>query len=345
MPARFSPGDGIITCSLDRSRRAHLPDVQFSYPLKLIVPKRRFVPHVQVVWVIGYGGGLVAGDRVRIRASVDKGSTLVLLTQGSTKVFKTRQGRFLSDAPRKTIETPPTVQLYRLAVSPRSLLVLLPSPVTCFSRALYEQRQVVHLKDETSSLILLDWYTSGRMGMPPGSRAGDFNEPVPATDGTVGDDAQGEAWEFERYRSENEVWLGGERIAKDVLLLEDDPPPSLAASPGPDKWGDSGRTTTTYRDRVEPYSCYATLFLFGPACSKLVAHFASTFSSLVQYKQALPYSLVWSFSTLEGHPHGAGIARCAGHSTEAVKDWVCKLLEDGGIEDLIGQDLWRATFS
>ncbi|GAA5834071.1 hypothetical protein JCM9279_004207 [Rhodotorula babjevae] len=334
MQRRLSPGDGLLRCSLDPSSRAHLSDVQFSYPLKVIVPARRFLPRVQCAYIIGYGGGLVAGDRVRLKVEVDEGATLVLLTQGSTKVFKVRPGRYLN-APTLS-ETSTTQQLFRLSVAPSSTLVLLPAPVTCFSRARYTQRQVVRLAEPSSSLILLDWYTCGRMGMAAGPDQGEG----------------GEEWEFERYRSENEVWLGDRRIAKDVLLLEDEAPPPPWSSAAADDESTSSPAheplphTTTYRPRVAPYSCYATLFLLGPSCTALLASIEAEFAALVQHKQRAPFSLVWSFSPL-ALPGGlkGGIARCAGDSTEAVREWVTHVLGQGGIEDLVSRDLWKGAFS
>lgn len=82
MNSRLAPGDGSLTVSLDNRSDAHFSSIQFSYPLKLIVPKRRFLPGVQAVYVLSYGGGLVAGDRVRLKGEVERGATLVMLTQG-----------------------------------------------------------------------------------------------------------------------------------------------------------------------------------------------------------------------------------------------------------------------
>lgn len=82
MNSRLAPGDGSLTVSLDNRSDAHFSSIQFSYPLKLIVPKRRFLPGVQCVYVLSYGGGLVAGDRVRLKGEVGKGATLIMLTQG-----------------------------------------------------------------------------------------------------------------------------------------------------------------------------------------------------------------------------------------------------------------------
>lgn len=259
------------------------------------------------------------------------------LPAGSTKVFKTRPGRYLTN-PSFLTPSSSTQQLYRLRVAHSATLVLLPSPVTCFSRSRYEQRQAIHLEDESSSLILLDWYTSGRMGMDEkGKEEGE---------------AKGkESWEFEKYRSENEVWIGGRRIAKDVLLLEDETIPpafdssSSSASPLDPASPRPPPPTTTYAPRVAPYSCYASLFLFGPAVAPILSHLSASFATINHYKQRHPYSLVWSYSPLAGHPAGGGIARCAGDSTEAVKEWVEHVLGEGGIEGIISRDLWKTAFS
>lgn len=193
-------------------------------------------------------------------------------------------------------------------VHPDSTLFLLPAPVTCFSHASYSQRQTFRLADETANLVLLDWFTSGRIG---------------------------ETWEFARYRSQNEVWLGGKRVVRDVLLLEDENPTGEGGS------GSGGETS--YRQRVEPYSCYVTLTIFGPAMAPILAHLDAAFESITQYHQPRPYSMLWSFSKLEGGR--GGIARCAGDGAETVREWVVQVLADGGIEKLVGKDLWKTAFT
>lgn len=223
-------------------------------------------------------------------------------------MYKTR----LNGHASSPVLSPPAVpevtrQLMAFTVSASSSLFLLPAPVTCFARANYSQQQTFHLS-ASSNLVLLDWYTSGRMDMAGEGR---------------------EEWEFERYRSSNEVFLDGERVARDVLLLEDD------------GTGTGGKTS--YYNRVAPYSCYATLILVGPALAPLLDHLRTAFGSITQYKQSRPYSMLWSFSELEKGK--GGVARCAGNSTEAVKDWVVQVLKDGGIEDLIGKDLWKNAFT
>lgn len=73
------PGFGEIEL---RSAVAHtaLSKLVSSYPLKLLSPRTPH-PNVAVVYVLTYGGGLVAGDRISLHASVHDGTVLVLLTQ------------------------------------------------------------------------------------------------------------------------------------------------------------------------------------------------------------------------------------------------------------------------
>lgn len=60
-------------------------------------------------------------------------------------------------------------------------MVVIPDPVTCFSTARYYQKQIFRLVSN-SNLVLVDWITSGRH-------------------------ANGEKWDFEFYKSINNVYL------------------------------------------------------------------------------------------------------------------------------------------
>ena len=55
-------------------------ELSYAYPLKLLSP-RLSQPKVAVAYVVSYGGGLVGGDQVELRAEVKKDGVLVLLTQ------------------------------------------------------------------------------------------------------------------------------------------------------------------------------------------------------------------------------------------------------------------------
>ncbi|CAG8890615.1 unnamed protein product [Penicillium salamii] len=91
-----------------------------TYPLKLVSPPSRLTDHAVLVFMMSYGGGLVAGDRVDLNIGVRPKSRLALLTQGSTKVYKT---------PSKSICS---YQILTVTVEAGAALLLLPDPVQPF---------------------------------------------------------------------------------------------------------------------------------------------------------------------------------------------------------------------
>ena len=53
----------------------------------------------------------------------------------------------------------------RVTVGASAMMALMPQPLTCFKGAHFTQRQEFHLAaDGSSSLVVVDWCTSGRMG-------------------------------------------------------------------------------------------------------------------------------------------------------------------------------------
>lgn len=90
------------------------------------------------------------------------------------------------------------MQAMTCSIAPDASLVLLPSPVTCFAEATYNQYQRFVIEcSKTSNLILLDSITSGRA-------------------------SRGEVWQFESYYSLNEIWHADtdQRAARDAVLLK-----------------------------------------------------------------------------------------------------------------------------
>lgn len=171
------------------------------YPLKFVTPKpdRSFIQQRQTeeradgesrqklkpsaaaswVYIVTFGGGLVAGDVIDVKMDVGKNCNVVVSTQASTKVFKVKEG---TTAPAPTLSAG-AQQLLSASIDKEALLVVAPDPVTCFKDAIYKQKQTFRLANESSSLVLLDWYTSGRV-------------------------ANGERWAFTSYESINEVYFG-----------------------------------------------------------------------------------------------------------------------------------------
>ncbi|CAI5966896.1 unnamed protein product [Closterium sp. NIES-65] len=146
------------------------------YPLKIMVPSKVAASGVDAVWayIITYGGGIVAGDKVTLSCAVQCGATAVFASQASTKIFHSMPG------------TPPARQLITATIQPGALLAVLPEPITCFRASQYQQLQSIHVAPG-GSLVLVDWLTSGRRD-------------------------RGEVWEMECYESCNRVYREGEEI-------------------------------------------------------------------------------------------------------------------------------------
>jgi urease accessory protein len=115
-------------------------------PLKLLNPRNAGT--AAWVYVATYGGGLLGGDSLSIRVTVDAGAAALVATQASTKVYRSELG---------------ASQRLRASVDDGSLLVLLPDPVTCFAGSSYTQEQHVHMS-AGANLVVVDWLTAGRIG-------------------------------------------------------------------------------------------------------------------------------------------------------------------------------------
>eukprot|EP00743_Colponemidia_sp_Colp-15_P006864 GILK01007403.1.p1 GENE.GILK01007403.1~~GILK01007403.1.p1 ORF type:complete len:359 (+),score=49.02 GILK01007403.1:810-1886(+) len=165
-----------------------------SYPLKFIIPRslgsvsnrmqceQAETPLALSVYLVTYGGGILAGDCVSLDVTLEDTSTVLFLTQASTKIYK-------------SINTSSAAQDMFVKVCNGALLALVPDPVVCFQNARYEQTQTFQL-EQTGSLFVVDWLLSGRM-------------------------ARGERWAFDLYRSQNTVTWGGQEVVHDSLLLSD----------------------------------------------------------------------------------------------------------------------------
>jgi urease accessory protein len=92
------------------------------------------------------GGGLVGGDQIRMTVEVAAGARALLMTQASTKVYRSLR---------------PATQVIAGAVDAGGLLVVVPDPVVCFAAADFSQSQRYDLRED-ASLVVVDWMTSGR---------------------------------------------------------------------------------------------------------------------------------------------------------------------------------------
>ncbi|KAG1784085.1 UreD urease accessory protein-domain-containing protein [Suillus placidus] len=312
-------GTGHIACDL-HSSTVVFSKLSSSYPLKLLSP--RVAEHgVAIVYVMSYGGGLVGGDCMQLIVEVGKECKLLLLSQGSTKVFKTRAGnrastRFRRSSPQPTPSSlqDVTIQSMEVTIAPDSALFLLPDPVTCFRSASYTQMQTFHLAG-SASIVLLDWVTSGRRSM-------------------------GEDWDFLRYYSVNEVFVEGRRVARDVLLLDNPSLDTQIASESSSSNTTSRSPLRTLKDRLAPYSCYAMLLLYGPQTHGVVTDLQTKYRTISIFKRTAPERFLWSLTSVDD---GKGtVIRAAGVDTEDVKNWFREALR--GLEVVVGIDEYRKVF-
>jgi len=116
-------------------------------PLKLLQP----ASHSRACHVVlsSYGGGMVAGDIIRLRITGQAGARLIISTQASTKIFRSIDE---SVAEQHTVGE----------LAENALAVVFPDPVVLQAESRYRQVQEWHLQS-SSLLFLVDWFHSGRM--------------------------------------------------------------------------------------------------------------------------------------------------------------------------------------
>lgn len=193
------PGQGNIELSLLPPGKQVLTDLTYQYPLKLIAPdphNSAQQKHVTVVFLLTYGGGLVGGDTINLKVSLAEYTRLVLVTQGSTKLFK---------SPTRAIKSCQTINV---TVGQGAALCYLPDPTQPFAESVYAQRQnfFVHPNGH-SSLCVLDWVSEGRR-------------------------ARGESWHLWSWQGRNEIreldQASGQPdrlLLRDSVMLNDDSGP------------------------------------------------------------------------------------------------------------------------
>ncbi|EXJ94246.1 hypothetical protein A1O1_02639 [Capronia coronata CBS 617.96] len=193
-PSASLPGTGqLVLCLLPPGKQV-LQKFTYQYPLKLIAPDPHHASddkHVTIAFLLTYGGGLVGGDQISLKVELQDATRLVLLTQGSTKIFK---------SPNRSVVSR---QILDVQVGPRAALCYLPDPTQPFAESVYEQRQTFYVDPNGSSnLLVLDWVSEGRR-------------------------ARGESWTLWSWNGRNEVREMDERsrgrlLLRDAVMLHDD---------------------------------------------------------------------------------------------------------------------------
>ncbi|PSK43091.1 hypothetical protein B9Z65_7045 [Elsinoe australis] len=314
------PGRGAIDLIFVPPRGSALRQVSYQYPLKLVAPAPLTTEdeaYVQTVYLLSYGGGLVAGDSIDLTITLDDNTRLILLTQGSTKIFKSPTANVL------------TRQFMSVRVTSGAGLCYLPDPVQPFEKSCFEQKQVYTLVaskssegSATGSICALDWVSQGR-------------------------NARGEDWNMWRYASRNDVWL--EMDQKDDtrkrLLLRD----NLILDPHAKT--QSGTAIPSYAEQMHKMGIFGTLMLFGQLSESLARFFHQEFRLIPriggrkwdgsddgqeptevelrreqrQGQEALD-GLLWSVATLRG----CTVVKFGAREVEGGKRWLKTMLEAEG---------------
>jgi urease accessory protein len=190
-PSASSPGIGHIRVETLPPRKQILKSLSYQYPLKLIAPDPHTSPGpshntVTLVFLLTYCGGLVGGDKISLDVSLEENTRLVLVTQGSTKIFK---------SPARSVFS---AQTLNVTIAEDASLCYLPDPTQPFAESVYEQKQTFFVDSHgTSSLCVLDWVSEGRR-------------------------ARGESWTLWSWKGRNEIReLPQENNGRSRLLLRD----------------------------------------------------------------------------------------------------------------------------
>lgn len=336
------PGYGKIVLSLLPPATPRLQTCSYQYPLKLIAPTPldHVLPStgetlIHTIYLLTYGGGLVAGDAINLAIQLAPTTRLILLTQGSTKIFKSPSLSTVSE------------QSLIVDLEPGSALCYLPDPVQPFEGSCFVQEQIyniIHPEEgsTTASLCVLDWVSQGRA-------------------------ARGENWRIWKYGSRNEVYLTPDPtqdtpakkkrlLLRDNVVLEDSTSAAIAASlPG-------------FASRLDNLGVFGTLILYGPSLSTLATYFMDEFKALPRIgakkwhtedsesdsegekqtseaeaarkaiqarrarrqKQEVKDDLLWTASNIRGFV----LVKVAAREVEGVKRWLYSMLKDEGSVEL-----------
>jgi len=228
------------------------------------------------VWAClsSFGGGLVAGDETHLSLSLGSGTRCFLGTQASTKIYRNPLAR-------------PCGQSLNARIEADSFLALMPDPIQAFAGSAYHQSQQFHLSPG-ANLVVVDWLTSGRA-------------------------ARGERWVFTRLHSRNEVFLEGERLVLDSLLLD----------PAHGALGDA--------HRLGRFNCLALVLIIGTSLVPAAKGCLNEISSTRIERRSNP---VVSGSPL---PHGA-LLRLAGEEVAVVASEIRRRLQF--VSTWLGADPW-----
>lgn len=332
----------VIVSRLPPSNQA-LTQFTYQYPLKLITPDphKVIVPPVgdrdgsakevavTTIFLLTYGGGLLAQDSIRLTLSLEPYTRVALLTQGSTKIFKSARDTGANRIQTATLDSP-TSQTLDVKLATHSSLCYLPDPNQPFADSIYVQRQTFYVDPAgSSSLLLLDWVSEGRK-------------------------ARGESWTLSSWRGRNEVremsgsagsnsdTSKGRLLIRDALILEN----GLDGK-------DSNLAGQDLSTKTNGLGVLGTLIVYGPMWKKLATFLMAEFQGLPRIgakswggrategekedaartaKQQAD-GLLWTAAQVRGFV----LLKFGARDLDAARRWLCELLRrEGSVEREFG---------
>ena len=292
--------------------------LSYRYPLKLLSPHPVVLSVnekvIHTLFLLSYGGGLVAGDSIDLEINLARYTRLILLTQGSTKVFRSPNECLISS------------QRIQISVRQGSALCYIPEPVQPFRESSYEQNQIFDLEtghqaslglnSGSASLFACDWTSDGRR-------------------------ARNEHWDFRKYTSKLEVW-GLSTHGKRKLLLRDKTALEAHASK---------KALVNFSKRFDECGIFGTMLICGPVFVSLERFFRDLYA-LRRISEAEQFGttsdkpsdavhksernsiveeenengIVWTASTVRG----IMVVKFSANSVEGAKKWMRMMLSMEG---------------
>lgn len=159
----------------------HFTELRHASPMRLVPSRRTNSREGALLHLSSYGGGLVPGDSLYLDVDVrGKGAMLAVMTQGGQRIYRPgeqlhRYDNYKHDTIRST--TNDTISksksshdfvcqsTIKCTIEPGATLFYLPDPTVPYRSSSFEERRIFHCQNSStsaSSIIAVDWYSSGR---------------------------------------------------------------------------------------------------------------------------------------------------------------------------------------
>lgn len=148
----FKHGIGRLTATAEgnHSKLTRLTQVSHKSPMRWVPVHKSSVEKAgaAVCAMSNYGGGMLQGDSVEVHVHAKSNARLGITTQGASRIYTQR----VPNLCRATLDA---------QVDQKALLVWAPDPCSLFRKSSFQQTQKFTI-DPSSSVALIDWFSSGR---------------------------------------------------------------------------------------------------------------------------------------------------------------------------------------